>query len=92
MRIKVERSGGFANIGARAEVDTSQMPSDKAAEVQRLVKSAALPAAPGAPLRAPNAADVYQYDITVDGKTYTADELTMPEGWRALVDYVLAQQ
>jgi len=91
MRIKVERSGGLANIGAHAEVDTSKMANDKAEEVQRLVKSAALPASPGAPLRTPNAADVYQFDITVDGKTFTADELAMPDAWRALADYVLAQ-
>jgi len=91
MRISVQRSGGFANIGARAEVDTSAMAKEKAAEVQQLVKSAALPPTPLAPLRARQAADVYQYEITVDGKTYRADDASMPEAWRALVDYILAQ-
>jgi len=89
MRVRVQRSGGFANIGANAEVDTSQLPKEKAEEVQKLVR--ALPPQPPAPLRAKQAADVYQYDIEVDGKTYRADELSMPDGWRALVDYVFKQ-
>lgn len=93
MRITVQRSGGFANIGAQGEVDTSNLPQEKADEVQRLVKSAALPPSPPQPLRAARAADVYQFDITVDDgsgpKTYRADELSMPDGWRHLVDYVL---
>ena len=89
MHISVQRSGGFANIGARGEIDTSKLAGDIAEKVQRLVKSAALPAEPPAPLRTRNAADVYQYDITVDGKTYRADELSMPDAWRALADFVL---
>jgi len=89
MQIKVQRSGGFANIGAQGEVDTSSMPKEKADEVQRLVTNAALPPSPPPPLRAARAADVYQFDITVDGKTYRADELSMPEAWRKLVDFVL---
>jgi len=89
MQVRVQRSGGFANIGAHAEVDTSKLPKEKAEEVQRL--AGALPPQPPAPLRAKQAADVYQYDIEVDGKTYRADELSMPDGWRALVDYVFKQ-
>jgi len=89
MRVTVQRSGGFANIGTNAEVDTSKLSKEKAEEVQHLVS--ALPPQPPAPLRTKNAADVFQYDISVDGKTYRADELSMPEGWRALVDYVFKQ-
>ena len=87
MHVAIRRSGGFANVGARAEVDTSTMPAEKARELARLV--AALPPQPPARLHAAHAADVYQYDITVDGRTYRADDLSMPESWRALVDFVL---
>ena len=87
MHITVQRSGGLANIGAHGEVDTTKLPDDKSAEVQKLVK--AMPATPPAPLRTQGAADVYQFDITVDGKKYTADELSIPEGWRTLADLVL---
>ena len=89
MRISVQRSGGIANIGAHGEIDTATLSKEKSDEVQRLVK--ALPATPPEPLRTRGAADVYQYDITVDGKKYTADELSMPDEWRALVDHVLEQ-
>ena len=93
MKISVRRSGGFANIGAHAEVDTSTLPREKADELQRLVRKALLPDQPPPPLHAAHAADVYQYDITVDDgdgpKTWRADDLTMPEQWRTLVDFLL---
>ena len=93
MKISVRRSGGFANIGASAEVDTSTLPREKADELQRLVGNAGFPDQPPAPLRAAGGADVYQYEITLDdgsgAKTYRADEMKMPDGWRAVVDGVL---
>lgn len=93
MKISVQRSGGFANIGAHAEVDTSALPHGKADEMHRLVRGGSFPDQPPPQRRAPGAADVYQYDITVDdghgAKTYRADELTMPKDWRALADLVL---
>jgi len=89
MRIAIQRSGGLANVGARAEIDTATLPAEKAGVLSRLV--AALPAQPPAPMRAAHAADVYQYAITVDGRTYRADDLSMPESWRALVDFLLDQ-
>jgi len=94
MKISVQRSGGFANIGAHAEVDTSTLPREKADLLHRLIRGAGFPDQP-APHRTPGAADVYQYDITVDdgtgSKTYRADELSMPEKWRAVVEHVLGQ-
>jgi hypothetical protein len=95
MKISVRRSGGFANIGAHAEVDTSTLPREKADALQRLVRGASLPDQPPPPLRSAQAADAYQYDITVDDgkspKTYRADDLTMPDTWRSLVDFLLKQ-
>jgi hypothetical protein len=84
MRIAVRRSGGFANVGAHAEVETSELPRGKADEAQRLVK--ALPDLSSAPSRA---ADAYQYEITIDGKTYRAGDDSLPAEWRALVDFLL---
>jgi hypothetical protein len=95
MKISVQRSGGFANIGAHAEVDTSTLPREKADVLHRLIRGAAFPDQPAAPHRTAGAADVYQYDITVDdgsgSKTYRADELSMPAKWRAVVEHVLGQ-
>jgi hypothetical protein len=95
MKISVQRSGGFANIGAHAEVDTSTLPREKADVLHRLVRGAAFPDQPAPPHRAAGAADVYQYDITVDdgngAKTYRADELSMPAKWRVVVEHVLGK-
>ncbi|HEX3069710.1 MAG TPA: protealysin inhibitor emfourin [Thermoanaerobaculia bacterium] len=95
MKISVQRSGGLANIGAHAEVDTSTLPREKADVLHRLIRSAAFPDQPAPPHRTAGAADVYQYDITIaDGnasKTYRADELSMPEKWRAVVEHVLGK-
>jgi hypothetical protein len=93
MKISVRRSGGFANIGASAEVDTSKLPREKADELQRLAGNASFPDQPPPPLRATGAADVYQYEITLDdgsgAKTYRADDMKIPDGWRSLVDAML---
>jgi hypothetical protein len=95
MKISVQRSGGFANIGAHAEIDTSTLPREKADVLHRLIRSAAFPDQRALPHRTAGAADVYQYDITVDdgtvAKTYRADELSMPEKWRAVVEHVLGK-
>jgi hypothetical protein len=95
MKISVQRSGGFANIGAHAEIDTSTLPREKADVLHRLIRGAAFPDQPAPPHRTPGAADAYQYDITVDdgsgAKTYRADELSMPAKWRAVVEHVLGQ-
>jgi hypothetical protein len=87
VRIAVRRSGGFANVGAHGEVDTASLPAAQARELERLAKT--FPAKPPAPMRAAFGADAYQYDITIDEKSYRADDLSLPDDWRALVELVL---
>ncbi|MEA2164757.1 MAG: Emfourin [Thermoanaerobaculia bacterium] len=95
MKISVRRSGGFGNIGASADADTSKLPSEKADALERLAGSASFPDQPPPPLRSAGA-DVYQYEITIDDgggpKTYRADDLKIPDGWRSLVDAVLKKE
>jgi hypothetical protein len=40
MRVKFERSGGFANIPLSADLDSAEMEPDRAAELKRLVEEA----------------------------------------------------
>ena len=40
MRISFERTGGFANVPLRAEIDTTQMPANRAQELEWLVEKA----------------------------------------------------
>ena len=40
MRIRFERSGGFANISLKAEIDSAELPPERAKELSRLVAKA----------------------------------------------------
>ena len=86
MRIQVRRTGGFAGIERRGEVDTSTRPD--AHEWHALAEQAV---ADGQ--RAPKAGvpDGFHYEITVDGKTvYTADP-RLTEEQRKLISKVLKE-
>jgi hypothetical protein len=70
LHIRFRRSGGFANLQTPAvEIDSHQLPADKAGELERLVGEAGLleqpagsPAAqPASPVR-----DAFQYDLSVE--------------------------
>ena len=79
MRIRLRRSGGFAGLQAPpVEIDSQQLPADKARELEQLLAEARLfepqpgpgePAAPQPPQPpAPPspARDAFQYDLSVE--------------------------
>jgi len=73
MRISFERTGGFAGLQSRGEVDSEKLPAKQAQELERLVEEARLfdqPAEISAPQRA---RDQYQYELTVEdgNRTHT---------------------
>lgn len=83
MKISVTRSGGFAGITRRAEVDTEGRPD--ADDWHRMVDQADLTD------RGPEGRpDRYVYRIEVDGRTAQVGEADLDEPTRALVDSVLA--
>jgi len=93
MKVTLRRSGGFAGLNLRSEVDASQLGAKKAAELQRLVSR--LPA--GQPPRAAAAAarpmpDAMQYEVTVDDgsgpRTLRGSDGAMPDELQALVDWI----
>src|SRR5579864_4747649 len=78
MRIRLRRSGGFAGLQTPpVEIDSQQLPTDKARELEQLVTRARLfeppappaglgtaqPAAPPAP---GPARDAFQYDLSIE--------------------------
>jgi hypothetical protein len=70
MHIRFRRSGGFASLQTPpVEIDSQELPADKAGELERLVAEAGLldqPAGPP-PAAAPSPArDAFQYDISVE--------------------------
>lgn len=84
MKISVTRSGGFAGITRRAEVDTDQRPD--AGDWKHLVDRADL-SDRGHP---PGKPDRYVYRIDVDGRTAHVGEADLDEPTRALIDRVFA--
>lgn len=87
MRIQVVRTGGFAGIERRAEVDTSGLADE--AEWQDLAGLALRPGPPGDP--ADGVRDGFSYRITVDGRTVLCRDPDLSDAQRALISRVLKE-
>ncbi|WP_328452664.1 hypothetical protein OG780_27855 [Streptomyces sp. NBC_00386] len=86
MRIEVRRTGGFAGIERRAEVDTSARPD--APEWHALAERALAAGRNGPPAGVP---DGFHYEITVDGRTVHAADPGLTEDQRELISRVLKE-
>ncbi|MQY32660.1 hypothetical protein SRB17_06140 [Streptomyces sp. RB17] len=86
MRIRVRRTGGFAGIERRAEVDTSGRPDALAwhALAERVLASGRSTPPAGVP-------DGFRYEITVDGRTVYAADPRLTEEQRELITKVLKE-
>lgn len=69
-------------------VETASLPPAEAKAVEAL--AARFPPQPPPPASNPHARDAFTYDITIDGRTYRADDTTLPDDWRELVDWLIA--
>ncbi|GAA4625853.1 hypothetical protein GCM10023196_031660 [Actinoallomurus vinaceus] len=81
MKVAVTRSGGFAGMVRRAEIDSADHPA-----AARLVDEIDFG---GVPEPAP-AADRFVYDVEVGDRTVPVAEADLHGPLRDLVDYVLA--
>jgi hypothetical protein len=86
MHIRVRRTGGFAGIERRAEVDTSGRPD---AEEWHTLAERALAAGRGTPPAV--VPDGFSYEITVDGTTVHCADPRLTEEQRTLVSRVLKE-
>ncbi|MBB5925081.1 protealysin inhibitor emfourin [Streptomyces echinatus] len=86
MRIRVRRTGGFAGIERRAEVDTSGRPD--AHEWQTLAERVVASGRGTPPAGVP---DGFSYEITVDGRTVYAADPRLTQDQRDLVSRVLKE-
>ena len=66
MRISFERTGGFANVPLRAEINTEQMPPDRKQELERLIDKARPFDQPSHSQQASPTPDDYQYDVRIE--------------------------
>jgi hypothetical protein len=86
MRIRVRRTGGFAGIERRAEVDTSGRPD--APELRALAERVLASGRGTPPAGVP---DGFRYEITVDGRTVHTADPRLTEDERRLVSRVLKE-
>ncbi|MFF8989932.1 protealysin inhibitor emfourin [Streptomyces sp. NPDC014983] len=86
MRIQVRRTGGFAGIERRAEVDTSARPD---AEEWHSLAGRALASGRGTPPA--GVPDGFSYEITVDDRTVYAADPRLTEDQRELISRVLKE-
>ncbi|MGW6876317.1 protealysin inhibitor emfourin [Streptomyces xanthophaeus] len=87
MRIQVIRTGGFAGIERRAEVDTTGRPDED--EWRALAQLALRPGPPGH--RADRVRDGFSYRITVDGRTVSCQDPHLSDAQRTLISRVLKE-
>ncbi|MFD7895719.1 protealysin inhibitor emfourin [Streptomyces sp. NPDC059568] len=89
MRIEVRRTGGFAGIERRAEVDTSHLPDADAPTWQHLAEQAMTDATqdPGSPV----VPDGFSYRITVDDQEFHCADPHLSDSQRTLISRVLKE-
>ncbi|MFE9097752.1 protealysin inhibitor emfourin [Streptomyces sp. NPDC007264] len=86
MRIRVRRTGGFAGIERRAEVETSGRAD--APEWHALAERALAGGRGAPPAGVP---DGFSYEITVDGRTVYCADPRLTDEQRALISKVLKE-
>ncbi|MBV9494904.1 MAG: hypothetical protein JOZ54_11710 [Acidobacteria bacterium] len=95
MKVGFHRSGGFAGLSLKSEVDCSQLPPGKCKELEQLVgllRAAGQPAP--SPSKSSYYADAFQYEVTVqddDGtQKYRAGDGEMSPEMEKVVDWLTA--
>ena len=94
MKVKFERSGGFAGMLTTVSVDTTLLLSEQAAKLQNMVEDAnffSLSSRPPPSNRGP--ADFFNYKITVeadDGRKHTVEctDIAMQPSIKPLIDFL----
>lgn len=86
MRIHVSRTGGFAGLSRRSEIDTAGQ--EDATAWESLARSALAEGAGAPPAGVP---DGFRYEITVDGRTVHCADPHLTDDQRTLVSRVLRE-
>ncbi len=100
MRIKYERSGGFAGITVSKEIDLSALKPAEAKKIEGLIQTSEFFKLPKTPKKASSTMsqrsvaqpDRFQYKLTIeaDGQkhTVTASEQNLPPNLKPLLDWL----
>lgn len=89
MRIEVRRTGGFAGIERRAEVDTSALADPD--EWRKLAEQALAEAQAAQGPQSRGVPDGFNYRITVDGRTVHCADPRLSDAQRTLISRVLKE-
>ena len=96
MRVRFERSGGFAGITLGSDFDSSSLPAEQMAELTRLISEVRFFEQPAKIDSAKSGADLFQYSISVeDGAQKHRVEFVQgaaPEHLRPLVQWLTQAQ
>ncbi len=95
MRVRLERTGGFANIRRTYVADDAAVTPERAAELRRLVEAAEPEIAAANASPRPRGADRFVYTVTIErgGATHaiTVTEEEAPPAIQALIDWLQRQ-
>lgn len=93
MKIRVERSGGFAGMTRTVEVDVDSLSEEERSIVTSLVSNADFFALPSVvPRNDQRGADLYSYRITIESEdgthTVEATQLSVPDSLEPLIEWL----
>ena len=90
MKVRYRQSGGFAGLSLGSDLDTANLPTGEAEELERLVKRAALDNV--GVQKSSRGRDLTSYEIVVadNGRTTKAsfDDMTIPPNVQPLLDFL----
>jgi len=92
MRVRLERSGGFAGINRASSVSTDQIPAEEARRVAALVEASGFFELPSVIRSTEPGADQFQYKITVESEhgthTVQVDEAAVPPSLQPVLSWI----
>jgi len=93
MKVSLRRTGGFAGLTLRSEIDASQLEPKKSAELERLVERLPADHQPRAAAAGRTMPDAFQYEVTVDDgsgpRTLRGSDGAMPDELEKLVEWLV---
>src|SRR5882672_97420 len=96
MRVRFERSGGFAGITLSGEFDSANLPPEQTAELNRLIEESRFFELPAVMRTTQAGADRFQFTVSVDTgaqkHSIEFDEKSAPENLRPLLKWLMDAQ
>lgn len=90
MKVRFTQSGGFAGALRGCELNTSQLASEEAAELEQLVEASDLP--PSGEYLSSSGRDLFQYELEIDGDgiatSVVLDDHSVPATAKPLLGYL----